>query len=196
MQGYIAFDIETTGLNPEKHQILSVAAVADNEPDIPIDKLPYFHMSVLYDVDIVGQPIALAMNAKLLEIIGKGGLPSERGRNHTGHMTLEQVMFHYMTWLGQFAPDGEKIVYAGKNLAAFDFGFLSHKNFWPQKYLRSGHRVLDVGPMYYNFSDYRNGTAPNLVKCMERVKVVNPVTHDALQDCRDVVLCIRKRLHS
>lgn len=197
MQGYIAFDIETTGLNPEKHQILSIAAVADNEPDTPIDKLPYFHMSIYYEDGIVGDPFALAMNAKLLEMIAKGGPPIQRGDNWTGQATLRQVMSDYISWLDRLTHIAEKFVYAGKNLASFDFGFLEAKGFPVHKFLRSGHRVIDVGPMYYNLSDYQNGTAPNLVKCMERAEVVNPeVTHDALQDCRDVVLCIRKRLHS
>jgi oligoribonuclease (3'-5' exoribonuclease) len=45
---YISVDIETTGLDPEKNKIISVAAIIeDTENKLPFDQCPKFNVAVL-----------------------------------------------------------------------------------------------------------------------------------------------------
>lgn len=67
---YVSIDVETTGLNPKKHQILSLGAVIeDTNNQLPIEKMPKFEGVILHD-EVVGNPIALSMNKELLKMIG------------------------------------------------------------------------------------------------------------------------------
>lgn len=71
---YVSIDIETTGIDREKCQILSVGAVIEDTNDIkPIKDLPRFHVAIkLQDRQgFYGEPVALAMNAELISNIVK-----------------------------------------------------------------------------------------------------------------------------
>ncbi len=66
---YISIDIETTGLDPEKCQVLSIGAVIEDTNDIkPLADLPTFHGVVLPN-RIEGDPYAINLNRDLLQTI-------------------------------------------------------------------------------------------------------------------------------
>ena len=68
---YISIDIETTGLDPENCQVLSIGAVIEDTNDIkPISDLPTFHGVVLHNT-IEGNPCSLNMNKDLIELISR-----------------------------------------------------------------------------------------------------------------------------
>lgn len=66
---YVSVDIETTGLNPEKCQILSIGAVVENTNNLlPLEELPTFHCAILHN-EIHGELFALNMNKDLMSKI-------------------------------------------------------------------------------------------------------------------------------
>ena len=66
---YISIDIETTGLDPENCQVLSIGAVIEDTNDIkPLADLPTFHGVVLPN-RIEGDPYAINLNRDLLQTI-------------------------------------------------------------------------------------------------------------------------------
>ena len=66
---YLSIDCETTGLNHERCQILSLGVVIEDTNNlIPVGELPSFHCAVLHN-EINGEPFALNMNKDLLSKI-------------------------------------------------------------------------------------------------------------------------------
>jgi DNA polymerase III epsilon subunit-like protein len=66
---YISLDIETTGLDPETCQILSIGAVIeDTLNQLPFEDLPTFH-GVIKRENVSGSLFALNMNRDLIETI-------------------------------------------------------------------------------------------------------------------------------
>jgi DNA polymerase III epsilon subunit-like protein len=66
---YISLDIETTGLDPETCQILSIGAVIEDTLNpIPFEDLPKFH-GVIKRENVSGSLFALNMNRDLIETI-------------------------------------------------------------------------------------------------------------------------------
>jgi len=68
---YISIDIETTGLEKDRYQILSIGAIIeDTSKKLPFDEIPKFHAAILHN-EITGSPFALNMNKKILEAIAQ-----------------------------------------------------------------------------------------------------------------------------
>lgn len=67
---YCSVDIETTGLDRDKHQVLSIGAIIeDTELKLPYDQIPKFYGIILRH-EISGSPRALTMNKEIIEMIG------------------------------------------------------------------------------------------------------------------------------
>lgn len=66
---YISVDIETTGLNPETNQILSIGVIVeDTNNKLPFEQLPKFHCAIVRE-EIVGGLFALNLNRDLIQTI-------------------------------------------------------------------------------------------------------------------------------
>jgi len=66
---YISIDVETSGLDPESNQILSIGAIIeDSENPLPFDKCPKFHGAIKHD-EIQGSLFAINLNRNLIETI-------------------------------------------------------------------------------------------------------------------------------
>ena len=64
---YVSIDIETSGLDTENNQILSIGAIVeDTKKKLPFDEIPKFHCIVLQR-SINGSPFALNMNAEIIK---------------------------------------------------------------------------------------------------------------------------------
>lgn len=66
---YISIDVETTGLEKDRYQILSIGAILeDTEKKLSFEEIPKFHAAILHN-EITGSPYALNMNSKIIEAI-------------------------------------------------------------------------------------------------------------------------------
>lgn len=66
---YLSIDLETTGLEKDRYQILSFGAILeDTEKKLPYDEIPKFHAAILHN-EITGSPFAMNMNKKIIEAI-------------------------------------------------------------------------------------------------------------------------------
>lgn len=66
---YISIDIETSGLEYKKHNVLSIGAIIeDTEKKLPFDKCPKFNALVVQR-EIVGSPTALTMNSNIISLM-------------------------------------------------------------------------------------------------------------------------------
>lgn len=85
---YISIDIETTGLDPETCQILSIGAVIEDTLNpIPFEDLPKFH-GVIKRENVSGSLFALNMNRDLIETIVQYSTAQDQDeKNDIVHMT-------------------------------------------------------------------------------------------------------------
>lgn len=68
---YIAIDLETTGLDPENCQVLSIGAVIEDTNDIkPLNELPTFH-GVIKRRNISGDTYAINLNRDLIQTMNQ-----------------------------------------------------------------------------------------------------------------------------
>lgn len=207
---YVSLDIETTGLNPDGCQILSIGAVCDHIGSfIPIKGLPKYHVYVRNESGTIrGEYCGIEMNSEIITIIcGKKWSPE------IAPVLLEQdVASDFSEWLikGCGYKKGDAVVFAGKNFSSFDRRFLELLPGWKGRVLAS-HRSIDPGELLW-CPEVDGSELPNFKKCLKRVVRNDRVcllhdkpegfasstecVHDALQDAADVVLMIRKHQKS
>jgi oligoribonuclease (3'-5' exoribonuclease) len=181
--------LETSGLNPQTDQILMVGAVVEDteHPEIPVEQLPHFACYIKYD-RYHGSDYALSLNAWILRIT------SGRSNNEPEHPIyegwrndkcgMEQGWVSYFNdFLDRYFAPEEKILLAGKNVASFDYQFLPNS-----LKERFAYHFIDPGSV---FIDWKVGIQ-SLGKLKERLGLGEEVTHDALEDARDVIKVLRK----
>lgn len=178
---YVAMDTETTGLDPERHQILQLAMVLEDttKPEVPVEELPTF-CRFIYHSDIVGQQQAIHMNAWIFAEME--GPKAPRYPAESEHETIEQAV----NWLGEMRrrTAESRLTAAGKNVAGFDMRFLPPdiRGFFL-------HRVIDVGSV---FVDWSKPCLPSLNELVIQSQIRLEQTHDALEDARDVIRLLRQ----
>lgn len=171
---YLALDIETTGLDRQRVHVLQLAAIYDN--GLSPEKLPTFEVVIRWPVITYGEEYAMHLNRHLLE----------RAFKKDRVVSIEEAREQFSKWLDFVQPSG-KITLAGKNAAGFDVPILANpvNNFSTNKFIR---RVLDPGSMYAeDFTHIPDQSEINKLIGREAV------THDALEDCWDVVYAIRNK---
>lgn len=182
---YVSIDIETTGLDPDKNQVIQFGAVLDNFVTA-VPKLPSFERLVVNPKDeYVGSAYALGMNGWIFEKIREINL-LEPDQTWCYHHQLAAEFCHWITSQGW--PADEPLLCAGKNFASFDRQFLLRLPNWKSQH-KMHHRTLDPGSMYYEVSDWNR--PPCTENCCRRAGVIDNVTHDALDDAFQVVQLIR-----
>ena len=214
---YVSIDIETSGLNHEKHKVLSIGAIIeDTEKKLPYEECPKFNTIVLQN-EIIGSPRAITMNKEIISMIGDylEGTDFERNimNTHTDYSFYEEdgvvKKFYEFLWNNGFATldspsthvngkltpiiDGKTkpitLNVAGKNFGTFDKLFLQELPWW-QKLIRTRQRVLDPAMLMLDWTNDKS--LPNLTQCKERAGVNGIVTHNALEDAWDVIEVLRK----
>ena len=106
---YVSIDVETTGLDREKCQILSIGAVIEDTENVkPIKDLPRFHAAIKLKgrQGFYGEPVALQMNSELIgNLVRYAQSESEEERtelvNELGMNFLEeeQIVPEFYYWL-------------------------------------------------------------------------------------------------
>ena len=102
---YLSIDIETTGLDPNNNQILSVGVVVeDTNKKLPIEELPKFHCAIVRE-EIRGGLFALNMNKELISLINEWDISGEEIRTELEEQTQtvfckeEEVCEHLFRFL-------------------------------------------------------------------------------------------------
>lgn len=189
---YTSIDTETTGLDDNYCQILSVGAVVeDTEKPLSFIDIPKFHCYIYYD-KIVGQPYALNLNKDIIEAISKNK-PKDDGivivdeiRNIC-LLNINDVTMLFKIFLKSNGIDTNNVVVAGKNYNAFDRKFLSQIPQWNEK-IKVHRRVLDPCTSLIRHTD---NVPPDLQECLRRVNIIKGIAHDAVEDAFDVVQVLR-----
>lgn len=222
---YASIDIETTGVDNENSQTLSIGIVLEDSNNIlPVEELPKLEIAVIRE-RLAGEIFAFNMNRDLISDIlsyklartddERRDIIEATGREYLPEEEVVERIFHFMFDHGvldggaEFTADKKvKVVNgrvypmltsnmkpyyfnaAGKNFATFDQKFLERLPRWKQVFkIRS--RVLDPGIL---FVDWKNDESiPSLQTCKERAGITGIVTHNAVEDAIDVVLCLRKQ---
>lgn len=206
---YVSIDIETTGLDPESNQILSIGAIVeDTKLKLSWDEIPKFNVIVLQR-QIIGSPRAITMNNGIIELMGvylEGDIDLKRecGRK-SGYKFLEKedVVKEFYSFLKKHYEGNENdntclingntqpilLNIAGKNFGTFDLLFLKQLPWW-QKIIRTRHRIIDPAILCCDWNT--DDELPSLKICKERQDIQGNVTHNALEDAWDVIQVLRK----
>jgi len=208
---YLSIDIETSGLDPENNQVLSIGAIVeDTDNKLSFDEIPKFHVCILSD-QLTGDPFALQMNRDLIEaMVNYQTAEDQDEKNDLVQMTGMQflhkedvvVLFYNFLYRNGFVKsDGTDnftgltskmkpvtITVAGKNFGTFDKLFLERLPRWKQA-IRIRQRIIDPSIL---FVDWKNDDAiPSLNTCKQRANLDGIVTHNAIEDAWDVIQLLR-----
>ncbi|EMR02637.1 3'-5' exonuclease [Cesiribacter andamanensis] len=184
---YLSIDLETSGTDPDQSQILEFAAVLENtrQPLLPVEELPCLRLAVHHPL-ISGTVGALAINARLLQELSdarqKTNMPPD-------HCLPEEVLVRFAEFLDAQGVNRKKaLVAAGKNFATFDLPFLQRLPGYGEL-LWISNAVLDPALLYLNWQ--KDSKLPNMASCKRRAGLPEEVSHQALDDARDVVRLLR-----
>lgn len=206
---YISIDIETTGLDPENNQVLSIGAIIeDTKKKLPYDEIPKFEGIILRH-QITGSPRAITMNKEIIEMMGlynegdeamKKMMETRYGKIFYKEEEIVPSFYRFLVENGLSTKDSNypkitgstkpiTINAAGKNFGTFDKVFLM-KLTWFQKLIRVRQRIIDPAILYVNWDE--DESLPSLNMCKIRNNVEGDVTHNALEDAWDVIQVLRK----
>lgn len=196
---YVSIDIETTGLDPIKNKILSVAAIIEDTTNpLSLEESPKF-TGVILQREIIGSPRAISMNKHLIESIGhyleSDDILRKDIEDSTGYKFYEESdiikSFYKFLCTNGHGSEGGPITLnvAGKNFGTFDKLFLEQLPMW-KKLIKTRQRIIDPSVL---FCDWDNDKAlPSLSDCKSRANLESHVSHDALDDAWDVITLLRK----
>lgn len=216
---YLSIDIESTGLNPEKHQILSIGVVVEDTNDLnPIEELPTFHCAVLHN-EIKGQPYALNMNRELISKIVEYQTSKDKNAVEDKYNMLFRKEEDVVKSLWEFLiendfmdinvleqpyvelKDGKMfpmitnktpvthVTVAGKNFGTFDKLFIENLPRWKQLF-KIRQRIIDPAVLFVDWKNHES--LPNLSTCKQIAGFEKNVTHNADEDAKDIIRLLRK----
>lgn len=183
---YISIDVETTGLDPIKNQLLEVGAVLeDTMVDCPIDELSTFRALIPHDSYFINS-YCMRLHVELFkelddaaEKLGSSNLWCVNDSLY--YCKPEMLEDCFQAWL---ASD-DKITAAGKNFYGFDHKFITP---WLPN-IKFRHRALDPVMYYIRKEDEE---PPNLATCCQRAGIELKNHHTAVGDAKTVIELIRK----
>ena len=205
---YLSLDLETTGLAPKQpDRILQIALVAEdtNHKEIPVEDLPYWSGIIIPTGEVSGQMTALAMNSWIFVAIEmykskmalsdlkkryrELGIPQETidravlaYSSASNIDTLPEIIKQANLWIDKHFGTRSHINIAGKNVAGFDMPFLPKELTY-----RFRHRCIDPGSVLIDWSKDRLLSGEDIAKKLN----IQSVTHNALDDARDVIRWLR-----
>jgi DNA polymerase III epsilon subunit-like protein len=182
---YVSIDLEMCGKNSDTCSILEFGAIVDDLKDQRnVNSLPYFHCYFVHDT-YVGEPFALSMHTEIFKRISS----MDKQYNFMNPRKFGYSFKKFLIGQGyEEEHDKVKINVAGKNFFRMDYSFLEKQtDLFKHVAIRS--RILDPAML---FVERKDETLPSLPECKERAGIKGEVSHNALDDARDVVKLIRK----
>ena len=220
---YISIDIETTGLDPETCNVLSIGAIIEDSANpLPYEECPKFHAAITRH-ELYGSPRAITMNANLIADIGSYMEPAtptsrEELEKETGMLFLNpgEVVeaFYEFLFLNGIVDNADftlphKLGRSGKSVPALSSRMnpvtitCAGKNFstFDKLFLerlprwKQAIRIKQrvLDPAILYVDWKEDSEVPNLNKCKERAGIKGLVTHNALEDAWDVIEVLRKK---
>jgi len=218
---YVSIDIETSGLDHEKHKVLSIGAIIeDTEKKLPYEDCPKFNAIVLQN-EINGSPRAITMNKEIISMIGDylEGTNDHRFLmdTHTEYsfykedeVVVEFYRFLFGNGFGYELGPGDFVnntingveypAIGGKtkpitlNVAGKNFGTFDKLFLQELPWWQKLIRTRQrvLDPAILMVDWTNDKSLPNLTQCKERAGINGIVTHDALEDAWDVIEVMRK----
>lgn len=219
---YISIDVETTGLDPEFNQILSIGAVIEDTLNpIPFEELPKFH-AVIKRESVYGSIFALNLNKDLIQAMKdysearneelKQEVEESFGAKFYNEDEVVEALFQFCfrNNLVESNHDINKTVKIvdGKTYPALTSNMprvylnCAGKNFagFDKKFLEKLPRWKQVFSIRSRvldpgilFVDWINDeSVPSLDECKKRAGIEGVVTHNAVEDAMDVVMLLRQ----
>jgi oligoribonuclease (3'-5' exoribonuclease) len=195
---YVVIDVETTGVDSTNCQVLEIGAVIEDTSNVlPIEELPKFKC-IINHPQYSGSAFAINMNARIFDILSKATL------HQKNNVVLpSKVTEMFIDWLNKnyFNLDSYDLRHndselsgpiniAGKNFGVFDKLFLDNIPNWKEK-IKCHRRFIDPAIL---FVDWKNdSTIPDLNTCLERANIKKEVSHNALEDAIDTLMCLRAK---
>ena len=219
---YASIDIETTGIDNENTQTLSIGIVVEDTLNVkPLIDLPQLEIAIIRE-RIEGEIFAINMNRQLIADIleykmarsdeERKEIEKRTGREYLREEDVTRRIFQFL-WDngaldGKIDPTGAFEFVNGKSYPALTskmkpFYFnAAGKNFanFDNKFLERlprwkqclKARGRTLDPSVL-YIDWKNDdTAPGLSLCKQRAGLSEVVTHNAIEDAMDVVLLFRK----
>lgn len=193
---FLSIDIETTGLDPQKNQILEFGAIAI-DTSYPTDPYIADFRAVFVHQELTGNPIALTMNSELIDEIASlvkskefdFDLYNSVNPNSVCVRNSEEFQKYFDAWLVGINFT-ERLTLAGKNLASFDLKFIEAAGIK----IKYRHRMIDPAILYVDWE--KDETLPDLQQCLDRAGIVKSVEHTSLADAIDVAELVLKKINS
>jgi oligoribonuclease (3'-5' exoribonuclease) len=192
---YFSIDIETTGLNFERCQILEFGAIMeDTENPLSFEDSKKFR-AIFPHQFIHGEPYALDMNKGLIEIIKdyhEINDPIEKidFMNKNDIEPIESFADSFKDWLTDNGINTNKAInVAGKNFNGFDRRFLEKIKGWSGN-IKIVQRVIDPAVLFVDWK--KDKILPNLERCLKRANVDKKVNHTSIEDAWDVIQTLRR----
>lgn len=184
---YLSLDLETSGSNPARHQVLELAAVIeDSRHPLPLAELPAFRRVVRHP-EYVGTAGAIALNARLFQELAQKTLNPELCSPEDLLPQLREFLLAHSFKLDK--KGCVAVTMAGKNIGVFDLGFLKELPGYGTL-VRAEPAMLDPAAFYLNWR--KDSRLPSMSICKARAHFTDrEVAHEALADALDVVRLLR-----
>ena len=219
---YVSIDIETTGIDNENTQTLSIGLVVEDTIDVkPLAELPQLEIAIIRE-RIEGEIFAINMNRQLIaDILEYKMARSDEERKEIERRTGREYMYEedVAKRIFQFLWDngaldgkmdftGHIEIVNGKQYPALTSKMKPfYFNAAGKNFANFDNRFLERLPRWKQclkargrtldpsvlYIDWKNDdAAPGLAKCKERAGFDGVVTHNAIEDAMDVVMLFRK----
>lgn len=193
----LSIDIETTGLDPEKSQILEFAVVYEDTElykERQVNNLPFINVIIAHKY-IYGDPYALNLNKEVIEKINifhqNPSLSSDINCNIIEQNGLIHSFLRFLK-LNNIDNIEEKVNIIGKNFGLFDKLFLDRVIYNDRSFMNSfkwSRRLLDPAIIWH---DPRvDAHLPDTATCLQRAGLTTEGMHTALEDARNMIKLYR-----
>jgi DNA polymerase III epsilon subunit-like protein len=219
---YISIDIETTGLDPETCNVLSIGAIVEDAANpLPYDKCPKFHVAIVRE-QLTGSPFAINLNKSLIESIAmwkeypkqREAIESETGMQFLHPEDVVEAFYDFLYENGFVEFDRTDInrkvkVKNGKpypmltsnmkaaSITAAGKNFATFDKLFLEKLPRWKQCIRlkqrVLDPSILFINWIEDTDVPNLLTCKQRADISGEVTHNALEDAWDVIAVLRKK---